>query len=219
MHITALLLSFCTLTLAIPPYTPPSYETCPASTAVTRTYKTIIRTVVTTTSLAARHCPSFTTRVDTPAPWSSCAFNAASCIRPACLRLSTITQPCITDSCCTRTATDTVFAPCPTKCPQGCATSWTVAERCAGSLTSSATLTSQPTRPCYTLTVSGTQTCREDTLGCPAPDCIVLSTTTVPPGTVDGCSATPTATRVRQCSGYCHGECGTQWVTETAAAW
>ncbi|KAJ4990261.1 hypothetical protein SVAN01_04143 [Stagonosporopsis vannaccii] len=138
MLTSLLLLCLSTLALAIPPYTPlpstdlPPGPTCPASTPVTRTYKTIIRTTITTTTLAPRHCPSFITRVDTPAPWSSCAFDAATCLRPACLTLSTITQPCITDQCCTRTATDTVFAPCPTKCPEGCATSWTVLNSCAG---------------------------------------------------------------------------------------
>lgn len=215
-----------TLSLAIPPYTPPfSSETCPASTAVTRTYRTVIRTTITTTTLAARHCPSFSTRVDTPAPWSSCTFNAATCIRPLCLQLSTITQPCITDSCCTRTATDTVYAPCPTKCPTGCATSWTVVSSCAGppSTSPSTTLTPDPlpssTRPCYTSTVSATGICPEDTLVCAVPDCIILSTTTVPNGEVKGCSATPTVTKERECKGYCHGGCGIQWVTETATAW
>ncbi|KAF2631022.1 hypothetical protein BU25DRAFT_407589 [Macroventuria anomochaeta] len=227
MYISFLLLSFCTLTLAIPPYTPPfSSKTCPASTPVTRTYKTVIRTTITTTTLAPRHCPSFSTQVDTPAPWSSCTFNAATCIRPACLQLSTITQPCITDSCCTRTATDTVYAPCPTACPTGCATSWTVVSSCAGPPSlSTTTLTpppsSKPTpsRPCYTHTVSGTNACPEDTLGCASPDCIVLSTTTVPLDTVEGCSATPRVTKSRECRGYCHGECAVQWVTETASDW
>ncbi|KAF2129555.1 hypothetical protein P153DRAFT_385763 [Dothidotthia symphoricarpi CBS 119687] len=110
----------------IPPYTP---ETCPAFTPITQTYITTI----TTTTLVSRHCPSFTTRVDEPAPWSSCAFKTAECIRPACLQISTITHPCITDNCCTRTARETVYKECAKKCPTGCATSWTVASNCAGS--------------------------------------------------------------------------------------
>ena len=144
-HLLSTLTLTSSLTLAIPPYTPPfSSDTCPASTPVVQTYKTIIRTTITTTTLAPRHCPSFSTRIDTPPPWSSCTFNTLTCIRPACLQLSTITQPCITDSCCTRTATDTVYASCPTKCPMGCATSWTVVSSCAGPPSTSTTTLSPP---------------------------------------------------------------------------
>lgn len=106
---------------AIPAFTPT--PTCSASTPIVTAYVTTI----TTTSLVPRHCPSFYTQVDTPAPWSSCAFDTSTCTRLLCLSLKTITQPCITDACCTRTATDTVYANCPLSCPTGCATSWTVA--------------------------------------------------------------------------------------------
>lgn len=166
MYLTALILSFwyshthqkqspkltistLTLTHAIPPSTlsfspsSPLSETCPAFTAVTHTYRTTIKT-----TLAPRHCPSFNTRIDAPAPWSSCTFNAANCIRPLCLLLSTMTQPCITDRCCTRTATDTVYAPCPTACPRGCATSWIVVGSCADPVSVSTTsLTTPMTMP------------------------------------------------------------------------
>ncbi|KAH7130421.1 hypothetical protein B0J11DRAFT_251600 [Dendryphion nanum] len=106
--------------LPIPTYSPPYPETCPASTPIK-----VIKTI-TTTEYQERHCPSFYTQVDTPAPWSSCSFNTKTCTRLACLALRTISQPCITDACCTRTATDTSFANCPRSCPTGCATSWTI---------------------------------------------------------------------------------------------
>lgn len=93
---------------------------------VTHAYQTIIYTTVTTITWALRRCPSFSTHVDIPAPWSSCTFNTATCLQPACLLISTITQPYITDKYYTRTATDTVYAPCLTECPAGCAASWTV---------------------------------------------------------------------------------------------
>jgi len=105
--------------VSIPPVT-----TCAASTPVTRVYVTTVTT--TTVSYRERHCPSYITSVDTPAPWSTCSFNTSTCTRNACLRLKTITWPCNTDPCCTRTATDTEYARCPTRCPGGCATSWTV---------------------------------------------------------------------------------------------
>ncbi|KAF2241026.1 hypothetical protein BU26DRAFT_525559 [Trematosphaeria pertusa] len=127
---TTLLLSLCALTLAHPaedivPKSPaitpiPPINTCPASTPH------VYVTTITTTTYRERHCPSYITRVDTPAPWSTCSFNTLTCTRPACLSLKTITWPCNTDPCCTRTATDTVYASCPTKCPTGCATSWEV---------------------------------------------------------------------------------------------
>ncbi|ORY02064.1 hypothetical protein BCR34DRAFT_89431 [Clohesyomyces aquaticus] len=132
MFFTTILLSLCALAAAHPPHKPstsssiPFPVTCPATTTtVFVTTVTEVRTV-TSTALRERNCPSFYTEIDTPAPWSTCTFNTNTCTRLMCLQLSTITQPCITDPCCTRTATDTSYQPCPTKCPTGCATSWTI---------------------------------------------------------------------------------------------
>ncbi|KAF2268772.1 hypothetical protein CC78DRAFT_575755 [Lojkania enalia] len=103
----AVILSFCTLIAANPLtslYHPP-LPTCPASTSfsyvTSQTYtttKTIIKshlttTTYTTTGVRERYCPTFITRVDEPAPWSTCAFDTKTCTRPMCLHLSTITQP------------------------------------------------------------------------------------------------------------------------------
>lgn len=114
--------------------------TCPASTPFTTiyitTYETIRPTTVTTTydvtemitrtvpttATIARSCPSWYTEVGTPAPWQSCTFNTLTCITLACLEIRTRTAVCqtITDPCCTRTVTDTLYADCPTACPTGC---------------------------------------------------------------------------------------------------
>ncbi|KAF2467606.1 uncharacterized protein BDR25DRAFT_305394 [Lindgomyces ingoldianus] len=133
MLFSTILLSLCALAAAHPPYHKPSSTssipfpvTCPASTPYTTVYVTTVTQTISTTALRERNCPSFYTEVDTPAPWSTCTFNTNTCTRQMCLMLSTITQPCITDKCCTRTATDTSYQSCPTKCPEGCGTSWTV---------------------------------------------------------------------------------------------
>ncbi|KAH7130422.1 hypothetical protein B0J11DRAFT_251640 [Dendryphion nanum] len=145
---------------------------------------------------------------------------------------------------CSKTPTVTSLLPCQTACPKGCATQTITSTASTSCLPTAPTLppppsslltstkTPKPTkptdptitppprsRPCYTQTVSATNTCPEDSLGCPPPDCIWLSTRLVPPGKVEGCETTPTVTNTRKCWGRCHGECATQWVTETATAW
>ncbi|KAF2796393.1 hypothetical protein K505DRAFT_163230 [Melanomma pulvis-pyrius CBS 109.77] len=139
---------------------------------------------------------------------------------------------------CTKTPTATSYLPCQTSCRAGCAT-YTSTEMTSPSCPStsipnpvkptlSLTLTTKPkptitspprSRPCYTETVTASNKCPEDDLGCPPPDCIWLSTTLVPSGPVEGCCATPTLTRSRSCKGACNGACATQWVTETVTGW
>ncbi|KAH6615394.1 hypothetical protein C7974DRAFT_403874 [Boeremia exigua] len=60
---------------------------CPASTLAISTYITTIETYITRTTLAARRCPTLTTRVDGPAPTISCTFDSSSCDEPPyCVR-------------------------------------------------------------------------------------------------------------------------------------
>ncbi|PVH91875.1 hypothetical protein DM02DRAFT_635820 [Periconia macrospinosa] len=83
------------------------------------------------------------------------------------------------------------------------------------------TTTPTRTRPCPTRTVTSPDHCPEDLLGCPY-DCVVLSTTTVPPKTIPGCPITTpvvTLTMSRSCRGTCYGSCSTTWVTRTADEW
>ncbi|KAF2690560.1 hypothetical protein K458DRAFT_383667 [Lentithecium fluviatile CBS 122367] len=167
------------------------------------------------------------------------------CIVPMCLRLTTTTIPG-PNTRCPKTPTITSYLPCQTACPTGCAGTSTVTLTHSSSClpttpttitkptptkpTTQPTLTpilsstvptsiSTRTRPCYTRTVPATKKCPEDALGCPPPDCLYLSTTTVPSGPVKGCPTTKTVVADRTCLGRCDGACGTQWVTETATAW
>lgn len=127
---------------------------CPASTPFTTIYVTTISTVVTTyatitlptTATLARSCPTYYTEVGTPAPWASCTFNTKTCTTLDCLYLKTITMPCqmTIDPCCTRTATDTLYRDCPTKCPSGCGTSWTMVSGSCGTPTAVPTFTATP---------------------------------------------------------------------------
>jgi hypothetical protein len=154
---------------------------------------------------------------------------------PSLTHTSTSTIPG-TNTRCPKTPTLTSYLPCQTACPTGCAGTSTVTVKHSSSClpTTKPTLPSLPlttlapppptsistrTRPCYTHTVSATKKCPEDTLGCPPPDCLYLSTTTVPSGPVKGCPTTKTVVKDRTCLGRCDGSCGTQWVTETATAW
>ena len=129
---------------------------------------------------------------------------------------------------CNPTPTKTLLRPCQTACPTGCVTSTYTTTTTLSFCPSSSTLTpsSKPpttiprsSRPCYTPTVTASKYCPEDDLGCPPPDCLYLTTTTVPAGAVEGCSVTPTVTKERTCKGRCDGSCGTVWVTESAAVW
>ena len=154
------------------------------------------------------------------------------CIVPLCARMTTTMLPGRNPRCAI-TPTKTSLIPCETTCRHDCAvyTSTVTAPSPCLPSTSPTSFISRPaligltitpplrSRSCYTETVSATDKCPEDEMGCPPPDCIWLSTTLVPPDSVVGCESTPTLTRSRTCLGRCDGSCGTQWVTETATAW
>lgn len=145
---------------------------------------------------------------------------------------------------CPTTPTLTSYTPCQTACRRGCATLTSTLTHSLPCIpppgpTLSPSIKSPPiatpplppttkpkptpvpthSRPCYTATVTAPTKCPEETMGCIAPACVDLMTTTVPAGSVPGCPTTRTETRTRSCAGTCVGGCGTVWVTESVTDW
>lgn len=136
-------------------------------------------------------------------------------------RTTTLPGP---NTACPTTPTSTSHLPCETACPRGCGTytsTLTYSSSCLPTTTPPAPTITAHSRPCFSHTTTISGKCPEDGTVCPPPDCIYLSTTTVPAGPVLACPTTPTVTvtRTRTCLGRCDGACGTQWSTETATGW
>ncbi|KAK7188017.1 hypothetical protein PSPO01_05711 [Paraphaeosphaeria sporulosa] len=172
---------------------------------------------------SSRSCPCYTATTYPSNPACVPLDPQGPCWELPCVRYTTTTIPGYNAEC-TSTPTVTSLLPCKTACSLDCLTISSTrtlgSGRCLppswSQLAPTVTIP-QSTSSCYTSTTTLKGHCPEDDLSCPSPDCVYLSTTTVPGGVVAGCETTPTVTENRTCKGRCDGSCGTQWVTETAA--
>lgn len=116
------------------------------TTVRTDTSSSTVSTVVPTTGVTTRYCPaSPSTTVIKPPPYA-CTFNTNTCIRPACVYLSTTTV--CNDPCCKeKTRTITEQQTCATACPGGCNTFIETVTTCVPPLPPSVYVSPTPSPP------------------------------------------------------------------------